>query len=199
MKTINQNNISNAAEILSQSFFYDPLFQYFFPDEATRQRLAFYTFRFIVSHACKKGFAFQTSSASEGVAVWLPSAQINRNLIDQLRFGAMGMFLKQDKCSINRQIKASDHMKFLHCKLQTVPHLYLSTIGITDVHRGKGFASKLLRPMLKKADKASLSCYLDTHNECNIGYYQRFGFEVARESVIPGSAVRHWAMIRHNK
>ena len=109
------------------------------------------------------------------------------------------MCLKQGRDIINRQIKASDHMKSLHGKLLTVPHLYLSTIGIDEAHRGKGFASKLILPMLEKADTERLSCYLDTHNECNIGLYQRFGFHVARESVIPGSVVRHWAMIRDNK
>lgn len=199
MKTIYHNDINNLAIVLSRSFFIDPLFQYFFPDEDTRQRLAFYTFRFIISHACKKGFVFETSSALEGVAVWLPSERINRNLIDQLKFGAISMLFKQGRDTINRQIKASEHMKYLHSKLITDPHFYLSTIGIDVANRGKGFASKLILPMLKKADTENMSCYLDTHNECNIGLYERFGFQIAHESVIPGSTVRHWAMIRANK
>ena len=104
MKAIDQYNINNSAEVLSRSFIFDPLFQYFFPDDDTREKLAFYTFRFIVSHAFKKGFVFGTSSAIEGVAVWLPSISINRNFIDQLRFGAISIYLNQGKDIVNRQI-----------------------------------------------------------------------------------------------
>ncbi len=199
VKAIDQVNIDDAAEVLSRSFFLDPMFQFFFPDESTRQRLAYYTFRFIISHACRKGVVLETSPTLEGVAVWLPSLKLNRNMIDQLRFGAMRMYLKQGRSIINRQINASNHMKSLHRKLLAIPHLYLSTIGIDVAHRGKGFASRLILPMLEKADREGLSCYLDTHNECNIPLYQRFGFCVARESVLPGSSVRHWAMIRVNQ
>lgn len=192
-------DIDSLADVLAMAFVHDPLFQYFFPDEKTRHRLSLYTFRFIVAHASKKGVVCETSSALEGASVWLPSESINRSLIDQLRFGAVNMLIKQGRDTINRQIEASDHMKAIHSKLLTEPHLYLSTIGITEDHRGKGLASKLIRPMLEKADQNMLSCYLDTHNENNIGLYQQYGFKVVQESVIPGSTVKHWAMVRESE
>lgn len=199
MKTINRHNINETAEVFSRSFHLDPLFQYFFPDEGTRQKLSFYTFRFIISHARKKGFVFTTSPSVEGAAVWLPSTSIERNLIDQVRFGAMTMVIKQGRDIINRQVCASEHMKALHGTILSVPHFYLSTIGIDESHRGEGLVSSLILPMLEKADRNGLPCYLDTHNECNVGLYERFGFRIAKESIIPGTGVRHWAMVRDKK
>ncbi len=199
MKTINKRDINATAELLSRCFYLDPLFQYFFPDDNTRQGRSYYTFRFILSHALKKGFAFATSPALEGAAIWLPSASIHRSLIDQIRFGALAMYIKQPSDSINRQISASEHMKSLHSATLSVPHLYLSTIGMDEPYRGKGFASGLILPVLQKADKDRLPCYLDTHNENNVALYQRFGFRVAHETTIPDSNVHHWAMIRDSK
>ena len=199
MTVIDPHQINDAAHVLSRAFYHDPLFQYLFPEDSTRKNLSFYTFKFIISHAYKKGFILSTSPSLEGIAVWLPSSSIHRNLIDQIRFGALTIYLKQGKEIINRQVSASEYMKSLHRSQLSVPHLYLSTIGIDETHRGKGLASSLIQPMLDKADREGLPCYLDTHNENNVGLYQRFGFRVAHESVIPDSNVRHWAMIRHNQ
>lgn len=192
----NSNEKNKLALMLANAFFADPLFKYFFPSDLERVQLSFYTFRFIASHAAKNGFIHKTSSHLEGAAIWLPSHHLNRNLIDQLRFGALDMLLKQGREAIQRQKSASAHMQLLHKKLLPMPHLYLSTIGVDVMDRGKGYASLLLKPMLEQADKQSLACYLDTHNERNIEMYQRFGFEVVQESLIPESTVKHWAMIR---
>lgn len=97
---------------------------------------------------------------------------------------------------ISRQVDASVCMKSIHSEILSGRHIYLSTIGIDKEHRGKGLASVLMAPGLEMADREKLPCYLDTHNEQNIGLYRRYGFEVVHEGTIPGSDVRHWAMIR---
>lgn len=196
MSIINNNQIQQYADVLAQAFMTDPLFQYFFPDEGTRRQLAAYTFRFILQHARVKGFIIETAQQSQGVAIWLPSSKINRHLLDQLRFGAVDMLWRQGTAAIARQKAASEHMKRIHAHHVSVPHLYLSTIGVLASHRGRGLASKMILPMLEKADRDGMVCYLDTHSEANIELYQRFGFEIVQESIIPDSNVRHWAMRR---
>ncbi len=188
--------IDNAARVLATAFNKDPLFSFFFPDDTGRTEHAYYTFRFIASHAYKNGYVYSSPSASEGISIWLPSSKIERGLADQLRFGVLRMLLKHDMRAIKRQIAASSHMKALHSSLLREEHLYLSSIGIVPEHRGRGLAADLLSPGLKKAESENIPVYLDTHNENNIGLYERYGFCVAAETVIPGSEVRHWAMIR---
>ncbi len=196
MIEINKNHISPVAALLSRAFRKDPLFNYFFPDHNTRSVLSFYTFSFIAAHAHKKGMVVATSGSFEGAAIWLPSEKIERGIIDQVKFGALKMYLKQGKPTIDRQISASNYMKELHKNLLSTPHVYLSTIGIDSAYRGKGMSAYLMRPGLEWADRENIPCYLDTHNADNIRIYQNYGFKVACESVIPGTSVRHWAMIR---
>lgn len=188
--------VKRMADVLAESFLTDPLFQYFFPDDNTRRRLSFYTFKFIISHALKKGYVIETTPALEGIAIWLPSNCIHRDLLDQMRFGALDMLFRQGTAAIHRQKSASEYMQALHAQYVEVPHLYFSTIGVLAAHRGRGYASRLIIPMLEKADKEYLPCYLDTHNENNVGLYQRFGFRIVHESFIPDTTVMHWAMIR---
>jgi len=55
------------------------------------------------------------------------------------------------------------------------------------------------RPSLDRLDEQGLPGYLDTQNPNNVSLYQRFGFEVVHEDEIPGTSVRHWAMLRQSK
>jgi predicted GNAT family N-acyltransferase len=84
----------------------------------------------------------------------------------------------------------------LHHELIDDPHIYLFQIGVQLEHRGKGYSSKLMRPMMEKADQKSHAIFLETHDESNIPVYQHYGFETVRHEKIPGSTVDHWAMIR---
>lgn len=199
MTIIPKKETDTAARVLAGAFMHDPLFEYFFPDEKQRAGLSFYTFRFITAHAVSKGSVYSTSPGIEGVSIWLPSSMIERGLIAQLRFGVLRMLFSQGREALNRQISASSHMRALHCDLLPENHLYLSTIGIAKEFRGLGLASGLMDPGLAMADSKNLPCYLDTHNENNLGLYERYGFRVAAESVIPGTGVRHWAMIRDRR
>ena len=78
------------------------------------------------------------------------------------------------------------------------PHLhwYLFEIGISNKFRNKGYASRLLKPILEKCDQEGMACYLETHNEKNVGLYSHFEFAVKEAGKLPGSNVTHWAMLR---
>ncbi len=59
----------------------------------------------------------------------------------------------------------------------------------------QGIATRLLRPMLARADAAGLPCYLETENAANIGVYQRHGFHVVGEDAV-SSGPHIWATLR---
>jgi hypothetical protein len=50
--------------------------------------------------------------------------------------------------------------------------------------------------MLARFDKAALPCYLETQKEENVNLYQHFGFSVIKESIIPGTSITIWLMLR---
>ena len=75
-------------------------------------------------------------------------------------------------------------------------HLYLGLLAVAPEHQGKGHASALLKPMLKKLDEEKMACYLETQNLKNIAIYQHFGFKMVHETCIPGSDYPLYLMLR---
>ena len=87
--------------------------------------------------------------------------------------------------------------KIIACLERQAPfrHMYLQTIGVDPQHQGKGFADKLIKPMLNRLDEERLPCYLDTLDAKNVGIYEHLGFKLVNESIIPGTELTCWALI----
>ncbi|MFW9949842.1 MAG: GNAT family N-acetyltransferase, partial [Candidatus Thorarchaeota archaeon] len=65
-------------------------------------------------------------------------------------------------------------------------------------HQGKGWARALLNPMIVRADKDKLPCYLET-GERNVTLYEKFGFEVINRISVPKFDNDIYLMMRYNK
>ena len=88
------------------------------------------------------------------------------------------------------------HLDNVHHRLVPFKHWYLWTVGVQPDSQGKGYASRLIRPMLSRIDKAGLPCYLETLDERNVPVYERLGFKVIDKSIIPDTSFINWAMLR---
>ena len=84
----------------------------------------------------------------------------------------------------------------VHSRLAPFKHWFLQAIGVDSQFQGRGYASRLLRPMLSRIDEEGLPCYLETLEEQNISLYEHFGFKVIEESGVPDSCLTNWAMWR---
>ena len=58
------------------------------------------------------------------------------------------------------------------------PHWHLPLIGTDPIHRGKGYASALLRHTLAVCDRQQALAYLEATSPMSVPLYQRHGFEV---------------------
>ena len=185
-----------AAEMLSQAFFADPLSVYFFPDPEKRKTLQPQLMEYWLRHDVVYGEVYAISPKLEGIAAWVHSDKADRTLWRLLRNGAY--FIKLDRETDEKRKIVHNLCAEMHNRHVTGPHWYLEFIGTAPELRGKGYASKLLRPMLARLDKEGLPCYLETQNEKNLPIYQNYGFKVVEEAIIPGTEVRNWAMLRGN-
>jgi ribosomal protein S18 acetylase RimI-like enzyme len=75
---------------------------------------------------------------------------------------------------------------------------YLFILAVDPKFQKQGFASELIRPMLKKFDKNKLTCSLDTTDSDNIKMYEHFGFELKSVLKINKYITKHH-MIRKPK
>ncbi|HMU87390.1 MAG TPA: GNAT family N-acetyltransferase, partial [Agitococcus sp.] len=68
-------------------------------------------------------------------------------------------------------------------------------VGVAPEAQGKGYCSKLLRPILDICDRTQTPAYLENSKEQNIEIYQHFGFKVTEEVVVDKD-VKLWLMWR---
>ncbi|MFC1984465.1 GNAT family N-acetyltransferase [Chloroflexota bacterium] len=88
------------------------------------------------------------------------------------------------------------HIDVVHHRLAPFRHWYLQTVGVEPRFRGKGYASKLIRPMLTRIDDEGIPCYVDTLDEYNVPLYEHLGFKVVDKVTIPKTSLTNWAMLR---
>ena len=73
----------------------------------------------------------------------------------------------------------------------------LERMTVLPAFQGQGIGSSSLGKALKEADDLGLPCILGTQEEQNVRFYQKLGFEVVDESLVPvGKGYTNWMMVR---
>ena len=185
-----------AAEALARAFCDYPLLKYYYPDNLKREKIAYCFFASAVYMGIRSGEVYATSIDMEGVAVWMLSDQYPKSTIESLRSIPFSVACGLFRHGIYKMKVVGDHLDSVKKRLAPPEHMFLQTIGVEPEHRGKGLAGKLINPMLVRLDEGKLPCYLDTLDGKNVGIYEHFGFKLLDESVVPGTELTSWAMLR---
>ena len=85
----------------------------------------------------------------------------------------------------------------IHLEFAPDDHWYLQTLGVDPYQQGKGYGSLLMQYMIERINNSTpLPIFLETSTEINVKFYKRFGFEVVKEGIIPGTDVDQWYLLR---
>jgi len=117
-----------------------------------------------------------TTPGFEAASIWAPPGEWKIPFRQIVRHSPA--FLKLYGLRFFPNLQVLTDMEKLH---PTEPHYYLEIIGTDPAHQGKGFGSKLMTPMLERADTEGVGAYLESSKESNVPFYRRFGFEVTQE------------------
>jgi ribosomal protein S18 acetylase RimI-like enzyme len=193
--SVERSHRLEVASSLAKAFQSDPLYSYVIPDERKREKALLWLMQKVVDYSVLYGKGL-TTHLKEGGIFWLPPGQTKLTL---LRIFRTGLYAIVFKFGIISYRKFDDNMSYtdeIHERFATDPHWYLWAIGVNPSFQGKGIGSKLMQPVLNVANHNHLSCYLETHNEHNIRFYENHGFKVVNEGRIPKHNLRVWAMLR---
>jgi len=146
----------------------------------------------------KFGSVYAPTKAIEGVAGWLPHDKIKISNWHYIRHGALSAFFRAGKEGRRNLLRYSSLVSAKHRQHANFPHMYLFNLAIDPKYQGKGYASRLLKPMFVKLDENNLPCYLESP-ERNLALYEHFGFEVVEHISLPENDNDMWLMIRYNK
>jgi len=193
---IKKDNAKPAVQVLVKAFRNYPLLKYYYPIASNREKISNYFLSFVVYSGIKYGEVYATSPNLEGIAIWIPSKNYPVTFWKMLRSVPLSTIFSFGRYGGSKMSHFSDYLDSVHQRLVPFKHWFLQTIGVAPKFQGKGFGSKLLRPMLSKIDKEYLPCYLETIDEKNVSIYERFGFKIIDKSIVPETEFINWAMLR---
>jgi len=191
---LNESHIKPAGAVLARAFEDDPFFTNLIPDVFERRNQMPYITQLITRSGVLRGEVYATSSNLEGVAVWRSFKEA-----DVSRIGRSGRSLTIPELEtevIDRLQRFNEYAAPMHKGHAPFSHWYLEFVGVEPMLHGKGYGGTLLKAMFARIDRELLPCYLGTTNEKNVVIYQHYGFKIVEEGTIPGTKVRHWAMLR---
>ena len=193
---LSEEQIEPAGALLARAFHNNPLVIHMSPDEEERGRSSPAFFSAFVRYGYLAGEVSATEGTLDGVAVWLPpdAVEMDPDLMDQAGISALPSTVGAE--AFGRMMTVFGHLDTLRRRDVTVPHWYLTLIGVEPERQGQGIAGSLLRPMLARADAERLPCYLETADPANVPFYLKKGFEIVVEEVEPKSGVEIWTFMR---
>ncbi len=177
---LKRNQIKKASAILAASFFDYPMFRFYFPDPKRRTRYLPWYFRSILNCAYRFGEIFTNSDVS-GVIFYLAP---NHNQLSLWEFVQNGFLLTPFLLGIQNYRRSMECEKFVddtRIKLMgSQPHYYLWGLAVDPANKGKGVGSELTQQVIELSDRDNIPIYLETHDERNVVYYQKFDFKFNR-------------------
>ncbi|MEZ4331129.1 MAG: GNAT family N-acetyltransferase [Myxococcota bacterium] len=179
----------SVCDLLGRAFFDDPVAAYLFPDPASRAS-RYARFASIAIEAFGDAGVVLTESSLRSAAIWQAPSPAPTSAMRQLRL--LASLLGLTRTGFARIARMSDLMSRHHPR---EPHWYLAVLGTDPSAQRTGLASAVLKPQLDRCDRERLPAYLESSKATNIPFYNKHGFEVVDELVIPGGPSL-WPMIR---
>ncbi len=194
---VSKREMEPAIEALTKAFQESPLIRYFTANYSEKAKAhGLRCFLSIGVHiGIKYGEVYATPNF-EGVAIWMKSDKLPITTWKTLRSVPFTLMLGFARYGGAKMRPVGDFIDKTHERLAPGLHWYLQVLGVDPKFQGRGYAAKLVRPMLSKIDNQHLPCYLETLDEKNVSIYEHFGFRIIEKSAIPQTPFTNWAMLR---
>ncbi len=195
---LNTKDTENVVEIFLTTFENYPLMEFFFGDKYKQ------SMKYLIKSMCD-----ETSIADnlllgafvegklQGVAfITPPKKPKNNQKMESITSDLEEEFAKAIGEEALMRIEAYSNLK----KANKPPslHFYINAIGVHPQSQGKGIGKAILSQVhqMSEQDSDSQGVALDTQTEENVGYYQRFGYDVSTTAELEN--VNNWFMLRRN-
>jgi ribosomal protein S18 acetylase RimI-like enzyme len=192
------DQIEQAAGMLARAFQEGVLASFIFPDVQRRRQHLPAAFAQVLRDALRDGEVFALGPTL-AVAVWIPPRATSTPELGMAEDAKAAWLDATRAWSVDereRFERFAGHTEAVRARLMPDPHAYLLTIGVEPSHHGRGLGSSLMAPQLARFTAEGVPCFLVTGLVRNVRFYERHGFRVLEESVVPDSSFRIWAMRR---
>jgi GNAT superfamily N-acetyltransferase len=190
-------DIAALSHVLARAFHDDPVSMWIMPHDSTRAVNLNRFFGAVTRHHHLAGGGVEVAydgSAIGAAALWDPPGRWKQTPREQLMM--VPSFIRGFGLRRNVGRKFAQLLELMKRHHPEEPHWYLAVIGSDPMVRGKGFGQVLMRSRLDRVDAEHAPAYLESSKPENVPYYQRFGFEVTGEIVLPDGGPTLWPMWR---
>jgi GNAT superfamily N-acetyltransferase len=190
-------DIPTLARVLDRAFYDDPVITWMFPEEKTRPVRLRRMFASLTRHHHLAGGGVEVACDGSGIAaaaLWDPPNRWKHSPREQLAMLPSTIRAFGYRAGAARYV--IELMKRHHPE---EPHWYLAVIGSDTAVRGRGFGQALMWSRLDRCDAEHCPAYLESSKPDNVPYYERFGFTVIGEVVLPNGGPTLWPMWRAPK
>jgi ribosomal protein S18 acetylase RimI-like enzyme len=190
-----RDDIRPLAAVLARAFANDPFFGWLAGDVSERGQRMRDGWSAILRHASAGLAATWTTDDLTGAAIWIPPGVPASGVLDTVRL-IPGMARMTTWRRLGQVSDALEDLASRRRRHAPEPHWYLSALGVEPDRQGEGVGSALLAPVLVEADARREPAYLETAVGRNVLLYERHGFDVVEELVLPKTDIHGWLMLR---
>jgi hypothetical protein len=190
-------DVTELSHALGRAFYDDPVSVWIMPDDKARAAHLRKFFATVTHHHHLAGGGVEVASDGSAIgaaALWDPPGRWKQSAREQLMMLPSFILGFGPRLSLGR--KLGDLFARMKQEHPDEPHWYLAVLGSDTVVRGKGYGQALMRSRLDRVDAEHAPAYLESSKAENVPYYERFGFEVSSEIVIPDGGPTLWPMWR---
>jgi len=171
----------DVVAILVSAFYDDPTWSWAFPDPSLRAEQHRRLWGLFVDGAMRYPWVWLTPG-NTATSVWIPPN--GTDLSEEQEAALEPTIVEMLGADASPVIHAVELFDRAHPR--EVPHFYLSLLGTSAAHRGRGYGLALLAENLRRIDEAGMPAYLEASNPANVALYERKGFEVRGSFKLPG-------------
>jgi GNAT superfamily N-acetyltransferase len=189
VQPVDPNEARLVGDIIADGFHDDPVCNWAFNGRAAIK--PFFTLLTAETYL-PRGFGMRTADES-GVTLWAPpgvSTKVGpwtglKSLYLAARYG--GWPSLQRGPLIDKQLGP---------RKPTRDYYYLFAIAVRRDRQGRGIGHELMAPTMRRIDEEGASAYIESSNEKNLTFYQRFGFEITDRVQLAPDGPSMWTLWR---
>jgi GNAT superfamily N-acetyltransferase len=194
LRLARRDDVPALAAMLTRAFADDPFFRYLAGDAPERNQRMRDGWSGMLRYGSARLSHTWTTDDLAGAAIWLPPGH-RTPVLDSLRLvPELARFVGWRRLRIAAD--AVDELERHRRRHVPGPHFYLSALGVEPDRQGTGIGTALMGPVIARCDRDALPAYLETAVARNVLLYERVGFGVVDELILPGTDIRGWLMRR---
>lgn len=195
VRKVTRADVPHLTAVLARAFDDDPMANWFVAQDKRRARRIYDFMGVSLAKMTLPHGECYTTADLRGGALWTPPGKWKLGILQQLLL--IPSVVKSTGWKRIPRVMAG--IAAIEKKHPSEPHYYLMVLGTEPEFQGRGIGSQLMAPILARCDEERVPAYLESSKERNLPLYERNGFTVTEEFMVPDGGPKIWLMWRDPK